>query len=115
MDASYFKVMDEVMELMRYLFQTDNEFTIPVSGAGRYSSTSLFTTFMNLYIISAAMEMCLANLIEPGDVVVVGISGYAVNAILYRFLLLFYHSALLPRTNCRYFSERIYEMALRYP
>lgn len=35
MDASYFKVMDEVMELLRYLFQTDNEFTIPVSGAGR--------------------------------------------------------------------------------
>lgn len=71
MDSSYFKVMDEVMSLMKYLFQTDNEFTIPVSGAG-----------------SAAMEMCLANLIEPGDVVVVGIAGY--------------------------FGERIYEMALRY-
>lgn len=71
MDASYFKVMDEVVELLKYLFQTDNEFTLPVSGAG-----------------SAAMEMCLANLIEPGDVVVVGIAGY--------------------------FSERIYEMALRY-
>jgi len=71
MDASYFKVMDEVKELLRYLFQTDNDFTIPVSGAG-----------------SAAMEMCLANLIEPGDVVLVAISGY--------------------------FSERIYDMAKRY-
>jgi len=71
MDPSYFMVMEEVVELLRYLFQTDNDFTIPVSGAG-----------------SAAMEMCLANLIEPGDVVVVGISGY--------------------------FSERIYEMATRY-
>lgn len=71
MDPSYFLVMDEVVELIRYVFQTDNEFTIPVSGAG-----------------SAAMEMCLANLIEPGDVVVVGISGY--------------------------FSERIHDMALRY-
>jgi len=71
MDASYFKVMDEVVTLMKYLFQTDNQFTIPVSGAG-----------------SAAMEMCLANLIEPGDVVVVGIAGY--------------------------FSERIHDMALRY-
>jgi len=63
--------MDEVQELLRYVFQTDNEFTIPISGAG-----------------SAAMEACLANLIEPGDVVLVGVSGY--------------------------FSERIYEMALRY-
>lgn len=71
MDPSFFKVMDEVKELLRYLFQTDNDFCIPVSGAG-----------------SAAMEMCLANLIEPGDVVLVGVCGY--------------------------FSERIYDMAKRY-
>jgi len=36
MDQSYFSVMEEVKESLRYLFQTDNEFTIPVSGAGRY-------------------------------------------------------------------------------
>lgn len=71
MDASYFNVMEEVKKLLRYLFQTDNDCTFPVSGAG-----------------SAAMEMCLANLIEPGDVVLVAISGY--------------------------FSERIYDMAKRY-
>jgi alanine-glyoxylate transaminase / serine-glyoxylate transaminase / serine-pyruvate transaminase len=35
MDPAYFKVMDEVVELLKYLFQTDNEFTIPVSGSGR--------------------------------------------------------------------------------
>ncbi|KAM9988610.1 hypothetical protein ACTFIZ_003754 [Dictyostelium cf. discoideum] len=58
-DASYYKVMDETMELMRYLFQTDNHFTIPISGAG-----------------TAAMETCVSNLIEPGDRVVCLVSGF---------------------------------------
>lgn len=35
MDIAYFKVMDEVVELLKYLFQTENEITFPVSGAGR--------------------------------------------------------------------------------
>lgn len=80
MDASYFKVMDETISLMKYLFQTDNEFTIPVSGAGRYTHSLSFSSYILPLLISliysAAMEMCLANLIEPGDVVVVGIAGY---------------------------------------
>ena len=63
--------MDEVKELLRYTFQTDNELTIPISGTG-----------------SAAMEASLANTIETGDVVLVGIIGY--------------------------FGERIAEMAGRY-
>jgi len=29
-----------------------------------------------MVLISAAMETCLANLIEPGDVVLVGVAGY---------------------------------------
>lgn len=35
MDPAYFKVMKELKTMLKYLFQTDNEFTIPVSGAGR--------------------------------------------------------------------------------
>ncbi|EFA86772.1 serine-pyruvate transaminase [Heterostelium album PN500] len=70
-DQNYYKVMDETMEMMRYLFQTNNHFTIPITGAG-----------------TAAMEACVANLIEPGDNVVCCVSGY--------------------------FSDRIYQMAQRY-
>ncbi|EGC28993.1 hypothetical protein DICPUDRAFT_99972 [Dictyostelium purpureum] len=58
-DANYYTVMDETMELMRYLFQTDNHFTIPISGAG-----------------TAAMETCVSNLIEPNDKVVCLVSGF---------------------------------------
>jgi alanine-glyoxylate transaminase/serine-glyoxylate transaminase/serine-pyruvate transaminase len=59
LDPCFLEVMSEIQELLRYLFQTDNELTIPISGTG-----------------SAAMEASLANIIEPGDVVLVGIIGY---------------------------------------
>jgi alanine-glyoxylate transaminase/serine-glyoxylate transaminase/serine-pyruvate transaminase len=58
LDPAFITLMDEVKELLRYTFQTDNEYTIPISGTG-----------------SAAMEASLANTIEPGDVVLVGIIG----------------------------------------
>jgi alanine-glyoxylate transaminase/serine-glyoxylate transaminase/serine-pyruvate transaminase len=45
--------------MLRYTWQTSNPFTLPVSGTG-----------------SAAMEATLANLVEPGDVVLVGVIGY---------------------------------------
>eukprot|EP00871_Galdieria_phlegrea_P005953 jgi/Galph1/845/GphlegSOOS_G5627.1 len=45
--------------LLRYTWQTNNEFTIPVSGTG-----------------SAAMEACVCNLLEPGDKFLVGCNGY---------------------------------------
>jgi alanine-glyoxylate transaminase/serine-glyoxylate transaminase/serine-pyruvate transaminase len=51
--------MNEVQELLRYAWQTDNQATIPVSGTG-----------------SAAMEASLANTVEPGDTVLVGVNGY---------------------------------------
>jgi alanine-glyoxylate transaminase/serine-glyoxylate transaminase/serine-pyruvate transaminase len=51
--------MDEVQQLLRYVFQTQNELTIPVSGTG-----------------SAAMEAALCNFIEPGDRVLIGVNGY---------------------------------------
>ena len=59
LDPSFVDLMDEVQELLRYVFQTENQWTIPVSGTG-----------------SAAMEAAFANLVEPGDVVVVPDNGY---------------------------------------
>jgi len=52
--------MSEVQELLRYVFQTNNELTIVVSGTH-----------------SAAMEASIANSVEPGDVVLIAISGYS--------------------------------------
>ncbi len=59
LDPKFIELMNENQELLRYAWQTDNQLTIPVSGTG-----------------SAAMEACFANLIEPGDSVLVGINGY---------------------------------------
>eukprot|EP00004_Rigifila_ramosa_P014065 TRINITY_DN3170_c0_g1_i1.p1 TRINITY_DN3170_c0_g1~~TRINITY_DN3170_c0_g1_i1.p1 ORF type:complete len:492 (+),score=67.44 TRINITY_DN3170_c0_g1_i1:954-2429(+) len=59
MDPTFLTLMDETMELLRYAWQTENPFTIPVSGTG-----------------SAAMEACFANLIEEGDKVLVASMGY---------------------------------------
>lgn len=71
LDPEFLQLMGEIQELLRYVWQTDNEFTIPVSGTG-----------------SAAMEASIANSVEPGDVVLVGVNGY--------------------------FGERLCEMAQRY-
>jgi alanine-glyoxylate transaminase/serine-glyoxylate transaminase/serine-pyruvate transaminase len=51
--------MQEVQRLLRYVFQTENELTVPISGTG-----------------SAGMEASLCNFIEPGDPVLVAILGY---------------------------------------
>ncbi len=59
MDPTFLAVMDETQDLLRYLWQTDNEWTFPVSGTG-----------------SAGMEAAVANVVEPGDVVLVGVIGY---------------------------------------
>ena len=58
MDPEFMKVMDEVMELLRYVFQTDNELTMAMSGTG-----------------SAGMETVFVNLLDPGDEVIVGVNG----------------------------------------
>jgi alanine-glyoxylate transaminase/serine-glyoxylate transaminase/serine-pyruvate transaminase len=58
LDPYFLATMDETQRLLRYLFQTENEFTIPVSGTG-----------------SAGMETCFVNLVEPGDQVVVCVNG----------------------------------------
>ncbi len=71
LDPAFIALMNEVQELLRYAWQTDNQLTIPVSGTG-----------------SAAMEASLANTVEAGDVVLVGVNGY--------------------------FGERLCDMAARY-
>ena len=58
LDPSFVGLMDEIKELLRYVFQTENQLTLPVSAPG-----------------SAGMETCFVNLIEPGDTVVVCQNG----------------------------------------
>jgi len=58
LDPYFLAIMNETQNLLRALFQTDNELTIPVSGTG-----------------SAGMETCFVNLIEPGDEVAVCVNG----------------------------------------
>ena len=59
LDPDFIALMNEVQELLRYVFETENRLTIPVSGTG-----------------SAGMEAALCNFIEPGDSVLVGVNGY---------------------------------------
>ncbi|MEH0761257.1 alanine--glyoxylate aminotransferase family protein [Vibrio sp. 16] len=58
LDPLFIKMMDELKQLLKYAFQTKNEFTIAVSAPG-----------------SAGMETCFVNLIEPGDKVIVCRNG----------------------------------------
>ncbi len=71
LDPRFVELMKEVQELLRHVFQTTNSMTLPISGTG-----------------SAGMECTVANLLEPGDTILVGVNGY--------------------------FGERICEMAGRY-
>jgi alanine-glyoxylate transaminase/serine-glyoxylate transaminase/serine-pyruvate transaminase len=58
LDPLFIKMMEEIKTMLRHVFLTTNEMTFPVSGTG-----------------SAGMEFCFANLIEPGDEVVIGVNG----------------------------------------
>ncbi|MDH3326775.1 MAG: alanine--glyoxylate aminotransferase family protein [Gammaproteobacteria bacterium] len=58
LDPQFVVMMDEIKQLLQYVFQTKNELTIPVSAPG-----------------SAGMETCFVNLIEPGEKVVVCQNG----------------------------------------
>jgi alanine-glyoxylate transaminase / serine-glyoxylate transaminase / serine-pyruvate transaminase len=58
LDPDFVRVMEDIKKLLRFVFQTQNEITFPVSGTG-----------------SAGMETAIANLIEEGDEVVVGANG----------------------------------------
>lgn len=58
LDPLFIGMMDELKQLLKYAFQTENEFTIAVSAPG-----------------SAGMEACFVNLVEPGDKVIVCRNG----------------------------------------
>jgi alanine-glyoxylate transaminase/serine-glyoxylate transaminase/serine-pyruvate transaminase len=58
LDPLFLECMDDVQSMLRYVFETENRVTIPISATG-----------------SAGMEAALVNVIEPGDEVVVGING----------------------------------------
>ncbi|PYV85674.1 MAG: alanine--glyoxylate aminotransferase [Acidobacteria bacterium] len=58
LDPEFLKVMDDIQALLRYVFETQNKLTIPISGTG-----------------SAGMEAAFVNLVEPGDSVVVCVNG----------------------------------------
>ena len=58
LDPLFLQCMDDVQSLLRYVFETENRVTIPISATG-----------------SAGMEAALVNIIEPGDEVVVCING----------------------------------------
>jgi alanine-glyoxylate transaminase/serine-glyoxylate transaminase/serine-pyruvate transaminase len=59
LDPQFLEIMNEIQELLRAAFLTQNALTFPVSGTGM-----------------SGMEACLVNLIEPGDRVLVCINGF---------------------------------------
>jgi len=59
MDPYCFTIMDDTMNLLRFLFRTKNELTFPISGTG-----------------SAGMETGFCNFLEQGDVAVIGVNGF---------------------------------------
>lgn len=59
LDPFFLELMDDLQELLRYVFETSNELTLAVPGTG-----------------TAAMETAVANLVEPGDSVLVCVNGY---------------------------------------
>ncbi|GAB5382289.1 MAG: alanine--glyoxylate aminotransferase family protein [Aliiglaciecola sp.] len=58
LDPQFVALMDEVKALLQYAFMTKNSLTMPISAPG-----------------SAGMEACFANLVEPGDKVIVCQNG----------------------------------------
>lgn len=58
LDPDFVVMMDQMKQLLQYAFQTENEMTMAVSAPG-----------------SAGMEMCFANLVEPGDKIIVCQNG----------------------------------------
>jgi alanine-glyoxylate transaminase/serine-glyoxylate transaminase/serine-pyruvate transaminase len=59
LDPAYLKVLDRIGGLLRELFRTENQITNAAPGTG-----------------TSGMEACVANLLEPGDRVLVCVHGY---------------------------------------
>src|SRR5690349_1285310 len=58
LDPAFLRLMTELQAMLRQVFRTQNQTTFAVSGTGM-----------------AGMEACLANLLEPGDKLLVGVNG----------------------------------------
>ena len=58
LDPEYLRIMDDTRALLKHVFQTTNELTVAMPGTG-----------------SSGMETCVANLIEPGDEMIVCVNG----------------------------------------
>jgi len=58
LDPEFLKIMNEIQDLLRSVFQTGNPLTLPLSGTG-----------------SSGMEASVANFVEEGDSVLVGVNG----------------------------------------
>ena len=59
LDPQLLTLLDDIQDMLRAVFKTSNELTLAVSGTGM-----------------AGMEACLANLLEPGDRLLVGVAGF---------------------------------------
>ena len=58
LDPQFLDILNDVRDMLRAVFQTQNKLTLAVSGTG-----------------SAGMETCVVNLIEPGDKMLVCVAG----------------------------------------
>ena len=58
LDPEFLAMLDETCDRLRTVFGTANALTLPISGTG-----------------SAGMEASFVNVVNPGDVVVVGVNG----------------------------------------
>jgi len=59
LDPVYLKCLEEIQALLRQVYETGNRATLSISGTG-----------------GAGMEACVANLVEPGEEVLVCINGF---------------------------------------
>lgn len=59
LDPIYLRCLDEIQTLLRQVFETGNRVTFSMSGTG-----------------GAGMETCVANLVEPGEEVLVCVNGF---------------------------------------
>jgi alanine-glyoxylate transaminase/serine-glyoxylate transaminase/serine-pyruvate transaminase len=59
LDPALFEVMDDIQQLLRYTFQTTNEFTLAITGTG-----------------SAGMEAAVMNFLEPGAKIAIFANGF---------------------------------------
>jgi len=58
LDPQFIAIMDNLKDMLRELFRTQNDLTLPISATG-----------------SAGMETCFVNLLEPGDQALVCVNG----------------------------------------